>query len=116
MSQSLALAGRHACMITDAFNVKRFLPLITALVLALYICVPGELSPHFDLQGAAVVELQDELVYASPKQDDHCLLPAAFRVEPAVAHASELTCARVTRPRFLPVVPNIRGPPPAAAV
>ena len=96
--------------------MKRLLPLITALILTLYVTVPGELNPRFDLTGAAVTELQDEVVYTSPKQDDHCLLPFAVTVTQLVSTASALPAVRVVRPLYRPSVPNIRDPPPAAAV
>lgn len=96
--------------------MKRLLPLITALVLTLYVTVPGELNPRFDLTGAAVAELQDDVVYTSPKQDDHCLLPSAVTVAQLISTASALPPARTARPLYRPSVPNIRDPPPSAAV
>lgn len=96
--------------------MKRLLPLITALILALYVTVPGELNARHDLAGAAVAELQDEVAYASPKQDDHFLVPAAaiaLRPDPT---GTDLPATRVERAIYRPSVPNIRDPPPCAAV
>ena len=102
---------RHSKQAPDEPDVKRFLPLITAFILSLYMAVPGDFDARYDDTGAAVTEQQDDAVFTSPKQDDHIILPDDTQITllaiASSGHQSEHVRSAFSRPS----VPNIRDPP-----
>lgn len=96
--------------------MNHVLPLLTALLLALYISVPGTLDAHADPSVASVTELQDDFVSANPRHDDPVVVPAEvdFQLPPVAGFA--LTELALAQPDFHPTVPNIRDPPRTLAV
>jgi len=116
MSQSLKKNCRHARNLTDVPEVKRLLPLITALILALYVAVPGEFDSRVDYAGAAVTELQDDIVGTSPRHDDQALTPVELQLALLSIPGSIPLPAPVKRAFYQPSVPNIRDPPLCSAV
>ena len=111
MSQSFKKICRHVRNLTDAPQVKRLLSLITALILALYVTVPGEVDSRVDYAGAAVTELQDDIVCTSPRHDDHALTPVELQLALLSIPASIPQPALVESAFYQPSVPNIRDPP-----
>jgi len=96
--------------------VKRLLPLITALILALYVAVPGELDSRVDYAGAAVAELQDDIVYTSLRHDEHALVPVEMQLALPSIVSSIPQSVLVESAFYKPSVPNIRDPPLSPAV
>ncbi len=92
-------------------DVKHVLPLITALLLALYVSLPGPLDAYHDPSVASVTELQDEFVSSNPRHDDPAVVPveAAFHLPPLAQVA--LHEHVIQQPDYKPSVPNIRDPP-----
>lgn len=96
--------------------MKRLLPLITTLIVALYLMVPGEFDSREDPTVAAVTELQDDVVYNNPRQDDHALVPVEVSLTLLVTADSGPESQRVESTFYHPSVPNIRDPPSLHAI
>ena len=92
-------------------DVKHVLPMITALLLALYVSVPGPLDAYADPSVASVTELQDDFVSSNPRHDDPVVVPAelVFHLPPMAKVALFLQV--IEQPDYRPSVPNIRDPP-----
>ena len=65
---------------------------------------------------AAVTELQDDVVYNNPKQDDNVLVPAEFSLSLLATADSALEPERIQNTFYRPSVPNIRDPPLLRAI
>jgi len=116
MSQFFQKTCEHAETTMDNLHVKRLLPLITAFILALYLTVPADFDSREDPTVAAVTELQDDVVYNNPKQDDNVLVPAEFSLSLLATADSALEPERIQNTFYRPSVPNIRDPPLLRAI
>jgi len=96
-------------------DVKHVLPLITALLLALYVSLPGPLDAYDDPSVASVTELHDDFVSSNPRHDDPVVVPteAVFHLPPMAAVA--LHEPVLEQADYQPSVPNIRDPPESFA-
>ena len=96
-------------------KVQHVLPLITALLLALYVSVPGPLDAYDDPSVASVTELQDDFVSSNPRHDDPVVVPVevVFHLPPMAEVA--LFEQVIEQPDYRPSVPNIRDPPRSLA-
>ncbi len=96
--------------------MKHVLPLITALLLALYVSVPGPLEAYDDPSVSSVTELQDDFVSSNPRHDDPVVVPVelVFHLPPMAGVA--LYVEVIEHPYYRPSVPNIRDPPRSLAV
>ena len=95
--------------------MQHVLPLITALLLALYVSVPGPLDAYDDPSVASVTELQDDFVSSNPRHDDPVVVPVevVFHLPPMAEVA--LFEQVIEQPDYRPSVPNIRDPPRSLA-
>jgi hypothetical protein len=116
MSQLFQQTCGHAETTTDNTHLKRLLPLITAFILALYLMVPADLDSREDPTVAAVTELQDDVVYNNPRQDDNVLVPTEVSLSLLATAGSKLEPERVHNTFYRPSVPNIRDPPLLRAI